>query len=314
MKVEIQPSLDGERVDRVVAALTDISRSVVATMIAGGNVSIDGQLVKTRSLKVGAGQSLDIELPELASDVAVANSQIAFDAVYADEHLAVVNKPAGLVVHAGAGHETDTLVNGLLARFPQLAQNLPGDPQRPGIVHRLDGGTSGLLIVALTVEAYDALVIMMKERAIDRRYLALVWGDMKSDVGTIDAPIGRSDRNRTNMAVAADGRDAVTHYQVLSRSSDPDVSLIEAKLETGRTHQIRVHFAAIGHAVVGDARYRGARPQLPMERPFLHAQHLDFAHPISGEPMHFEAPVPDDLADVLQRLGLDARQAIVADR
>jgi 23S rRNA pseudouridine1911/1915/1917 synthase len=212
-----------------------------------------------------------------------------------------VDKPAGLVVHPGAGQPRGTLVHGLLARYPELAD--VGDPTRPGIVHRLDKGTSGLLLVARSQAAYEALVAALAARRVHRRYRALAWGSVEAPRGIIDAPIGRSARVATRMAVDARGKEARTRYEVLARYVEPvAVTELACELETGRTHQIRVHLRSIGHPVVGDARYDGARQSLPMRRPFLHAEHLELAHPVGGEPLAFDAPLPADLTEILAGL------------
>jgi len=221
--------------------------------------------------------------------------------VFADDDLIVVDKPAGLVVHPGAGNPAGTLVQGLLARFPEVAA--VGDPQRPGIVHRLDKGTSGLLLVARSPVAYAALVAQLAEHQVSRGYQALVWGELDADRGLVDAPIGRSARTRTRMTVSATGKQARTRYEVLATYHDPVVvSRLECRLETGRTHQIRVHLAAIDHPVVGDARYGGARASLVVGRPWLHAAALELAHPVSGEPLSFHSALPPELTEVLDRL------------
>ena len=226
---------------------------------------------------------------------------MAVAVVYEDADLVVVDKPAGLVVHPGAGREGGTLVNGLLARYPEIAG--VGQPDRPGIVHRLDKGTSGLLLVARSPRAYDALVAMLSARTVDRRYRALVWGIPESPTGLVDAPVGRSSRDRTRMAVTVAGRDARTRYEVVRSYHEPvEVTELDCKLETGRTHQIRVHLRSIGHPVVGDARYGGDRQSLPVGRPFLHACRLGLDHPVTGEPLTFTSPLPGDLAAVLARL------------
>jgi 23S rRNA pseudouridine1911/1915/1917 synthase len=212
-----------------------------------------------------------------------------------------VDKPAGLVVHPGAGHRDGTLVGGLLARFPELAS--VGAPARPGIVHRLDRGTSGLLVVARTPAAFDDLVTQLSARTVERRYVAVVLGVPAPRSGVVDAPIGRSPRDPTRMAVAATGRPARTHYRVEQAFEQPVVAArLACRLETGRTHQVRVHLSAIGHPVVGDARYGGDRPALPAPRPCLHAARLGFRHPSTGEEMAFEAPLPRDLEAVLAGL------------
>jgi 23S rRNA pseudouridine1911/1915/1917 synthase len=191
-------------------------------------------------------------------------------------------------------------VNGLLAQFPEVAS--VGDPMRPGIVHRLDRDTSGLLLVARSAAAYDALVAALTNHEVEREYIALVWGRLASPRGLIDAPIGRSEARRTRMAVRESGKAARTEYHVERAFEDPTCSLLTCRLETGRTHQIRVHLSAIGHPVIGDATYGGARDSLPLDRPFLHATRIAFAHPISGAEMQFESPLPADLQRVLDQL------------
>jgi 23S rRNA pseudouridine1911/1915/1917 synthase len=301
---EIVPAaLAGERVDRVVAMLTDLPRAEVASLIAGGGVRVGGKTVTTRSRRVREGDRLEVDVPERAASVGAApDPSVVVPIVYEDESVIVVDKPAGLVVHPGAGHTTGTLVQGLLATHPELAA-LPaggaGEADRPGIVHRLDAGTSGLLVVARTVDAYHSLVAQLSGRTVTRQYRALVLGVVQANAGEIDAPIGRADGDPTRMAVATAGREARTRYEVVARYSAPvPVSELVCRLETGRTHQIRVHLAAIGHPVVGDARYGGARPAFALARPFLHAERLAFLHPTSGEVVTFESPLPADLAEV----------------
>jgi 23S rRNA pseudouridine1911/1915/1917 synthase len=216
--------------------------------------------------------------------------------VYEDDDVVVVDKPAGLVVHPGAGHGDGTLVNGLLARYDLAAV---GEPARPGIVHRLDRETSGLLVVARTPAAYDGLVRALAAHEVERRYDAVVLGSPESAHGTVDAPIGRSVRNPTRMAVRTGGRDARTHYEVVDRYDD--TARLAVSLETGRTHQIRVHLAAIGHPVLGDPVYGRTDPRI--ERPFLHAAELAFTHPVSGAAMRLQAPWPADLERTLASLG-----------
>lgn len=307
MKAAVPSALDGERVDRAVAILTGLTRSEVAALVAGGGVKIGGRPVSSRSRRVVEGDELEITVPDDAGAVALgpeADSSVDVAVVHADDDLVVVDKPAGLVVHAGAGHRTGTLVHGLLALFPDLASIGVGEPARPGIVHRLDKGTSGLLVVARNAGAYDNLVEQLRRRAVERVYLALVWGAVEAPAGLIDAPVGRGVRDPTRMAVAVGGKEARTRYRVESRFTEPvPVSLLECRLETGRTHQVRVHLAAIGHPVVGDTRYRGARPHLVLPRPFLHATRLSFDHPTTGERLSFDSPLPDDLRALLSELG-----------
>jgi 23S rRNA pseudouridine1911/1915/1917 synthase len=300
IEVEIPAALEGERVDRVVALLCDLPRSEVAALVAAGRVRLDGASVTTRSRRVETGQCLGVDVPEAAAGLDP-DPAVAVPVVDVVEYVVVVDNPPGLVVHPGAGHPAGTLVHGLLARFPEIAG--VGEPDRPGIVHRLDAGTSGLLVVARTQAAYQSLVAQLAARTVERRYLALVWGLIEADAGLIDAPVGRSPADPTAMAVTAGGRPARTRYQVVQRFTAPvDATLVECSLETGRTHQIRVHLAAIGHPVVGDGRYRGQRGSLPAARPFLHAFRLAFDHPVSGRRREYESSLPADLEDVRERL------------
>jgi 23S rRNA pseudouridine1911/1915/1917 synthase len=297
--IVIPAALEGERLDRAVALITGWPRGAVQTLLDEGAVRVDGRAVaKSHRLREGAVVEL---LAEPAGDVAPsADASVDVDVRHADDDVIVVAKPAGLVVHPGAGHSTGTLVHGLLARFPDIA--VVGDPMRPGIVHRLDRDTSGLMVVARSERAYDALVAALAARTVERRYTALVWGRLASPRGLIDAPIGRSESRRTRMAVREAGKPARTEYEVRAVFDTPVCTLLECRLETGRTHQVRVHLAAIGHPVVGDATYGGARDQLQLERPFLHATTLAFTHPGSGTAMRFEEPLPEQLRDVLDRL------------
>jgi 23S rRNA pseudouridine1911/1915/1917 synthase len=258
--------------------------------------------VTVRSRRVREGEVLEVDLPVEAPETLEADAGVPVVVVWADADVAVVDKPAGLVVHPGAGNQTGTLVHGLLARFPTLAAG-PGAPGRPGIVHRLDKGTSGLLAVALTPAAFASLGAQLQARTVDRSYTALVWGSVEAGEGLIDAPVGRAAADPTRMAVSHRGRVARTRYRVEARYRDPSpLSLLECRLETGRTHQIRVHLAAIGHPVVGDARYGGARAELPAPRPFLHAGRLGFDHPVTGERVEVGSPLPADLKELHGRV------------
>jgi 23S rRNA pseudouridine1911/1915/1917 synthase len=299
----IPEGLAGERIDRVVAMLSSCSRAEAAELVDAGEVLLGGTPATNRSAKVRLGDEIEIEVPEReAAARLVPEPDVAFPVVYEDDDLLVIDKPAGLVVHPGSGQRTGTLVHGLLARYPEIAAVGP-DPSRPGIVHRLDKGTTGLLLVARTQPAYEALVAALSARTIHRRYRTLVWGHVAAATGLIDAPIGRSPREPTRMAVAVRGKEARTRYEVLATYREPvEVTLLACTLETGRTHQIRVHLRSIGHAVVGDVRYDGARQSLPMARPFLHAEALELAHPVTGEPLTFESPLPADLQAVLDQL------------
>jgi 23S rRNA pseudouridine1911/1915/1917 synthase len=302
VRVEIPAALAGERVDRAISLLTGQARAVVAALVTAGAVRLDGRPVATRSRRVSAGEVLEVDLPASTPTALRADPAVPVDVVWCDDDVAVVAKPAGLVVHPGAGHASGTLVQGLLARFPSLADG-PGDPERPGLVHRLDKGTSGLLAVALTPVALASLRAQLEARTVDRRYTALVWGAVEAAEGLIDAPVGRATSDPTRMAVSHRGRVARTRYQVLGRYEEPaPLTLLECRLETGRTHQIRVHLAAIGHPVVGDARYGGDRAELPAPRPFLHAGRLGFDHPVTGERVDVSAPLPEDLKELHGRI------------
>jgi 23S rRNA pseudouridine1911/1915/1917 synthase len=298
-ELHVPAALAGERVDRALAALTGWSRAEISRLCDAGEVLVGGRPV-AKSRRLAADEVVELLAEPEVPGPPGPQPEVAVPVRHVDDDVIVVAKPAGLVVHPGAGHPDGTLVNGLLARFPELAH--AGDPARPGIVHRLDRDTSGLMVVARTARAYDALVDALGRREVERQYQALVWGRLDAPRGVIDAPIGRSAARRTRMAVREGGREARTSYSVLDEFDDPAVSLLECRLETGRTHQIRVHLAAIGHPVVGDAPYQGARASLPLDRPFLHATALSFPHPVSRDPLHFEEPLPPDLAAALERL------------
>ncbi len=294
----VPDALDGERVDRAVALLTGWSRSEVAALLARDAVLVDGRPVP-KSRRLVPGEVVDVRgEPEVEGPPGP--EEIPLTIVHEDDAVVVVDKPAGLVVHPGAGHASGTLVNALLARYPEMAT--VGDPVRPGIVHRLDRDTSGLLVVARTPEAATRLVAALAAHDVERQYQALVWGIPESARGVVDAPVGRSTRSRTRMAVREGGRPARTAYRVEEPFADPGVARLTCTLETGRTHQIRVHLSAIRHPVVGDLTYGSARPALVLDRPFLHAEELAFAHPITGAPLRFASPLPRELAGVLDAL------------
>lgn len=297
--IVVPDSLAGERIDRAVALLTGVSRREVADLLVGRAVTVDGRVPAKASTRLEAGSTVSVTMPEVIL-VDPADPSVEVEVVYSDSELIVVNKPAGLVVHPGAGTPDGTMVNGLLARFPDLAG--VGEKGRPGIVHRLDKGTTGLLMVARTESAYRSLVGQLASRQVRRHYQTLVWGEVESSEGLIDAPIGRSNRDATVRAVVASGREARTRYRVVARYREPDTTLLECRLETGRTHQIRVHLTAIGHPVVGDNRYGPSDSLSGLERPFLHAASLGFKHPASGDEMDFSAELPADLVGVLAGL------------
>lgn len=301
---EVVPAaLAGERIDRVVAMITGASRSRVADWLSDGHVSCNGITVTTRSRRVEEGDLVALAVDHHdAPSRPTADPDIVVPVVHVDDDLAVIDKPAGLVVHPGAGNDTGTLVHALLALYPEIAD--VGEPDRPGIVHRLDKDTSGLMIVARSAAAHAELSAMLADHEVERRYLTLVWGIPESPNGVVDAPIGRSTREPTRMVVSAQGREARTRYTVLETFDDPvPAALLECELETGRTHQIRVHMAAIGHAVVGDDRYRGVRPAITTPRMFLHSASLAFDHPMDPDVrLEFASPLPSDLAAVLAGL------------
>ena len=299
------PELAGQRLDQVLAVLLpDYSRSRLQAWIREGRVVVDGA-VMAASGRLRGGEQISVELPRQTVQAHPTAEAIALDIVHEDAELLVVNKPAGLVVHPGAGNPAGTLMNALLHHDPGLA-----DVPRAGIVHRLDKDTTGLLLVARTLPAHKRLVELLAEREVHREYLALVQGQIIAG-GTVDAPIGRHRTDRTRMAVSEGGRDAITHYRVAQRFTHH--TLLRVMLETGRTHQIRVHLASIGHAVVGDATY--ARLRLPpgasaecreaiaaFRRQALHAAHLELPHPVSDAPLAFDAPLPADMAALLDVL------------
>lgn len=300
---DVPASLAGERLDRSLALLTGLTRREVAELIAAGGVAVDGLVQTTRHRKVQTGESISADLADVTDKVErppLPNSSVPFEVVYEDAQLLVINKPPGVVVHPGAGHKDDTLVSGLLAAYPDLALDASAESNRPGIVHRLDKDTSGLLVVARDAATRLALAAQLAARDMGRTYLALARGDVSNDEGIIEAPIGRSLRDPTKMAIRQTGRDARTRYFVKQRFSSPvDLTYLEVRLDTGRTHQIRVHLQAIGHPVAGDARYGGSLGGLGLKRPFLHAWRLEFTQPTTGAAILVTAPLPKDLLDVL---------------
>jgi 23S rRNA pseudouridine1911/1915/1917 synthase len=293
---EIVPAaLDGERLDRIVALVADVSRSEAATLIAAGGAFVDGVVAASGKIRLVEGQRIDVEPAALPMvPLPAADPSVVFGVVHVDDAVIVVDKPAGLVVHPGAGNADGTLVNGLLAQFAELEG--VGERIRPGIVHRLDAGSSGLLVVARTQDAADRLIEQFADHSATRRYEALVWGVPEAPHGIIDGPIGRDRGDPLKMAVVANGRYARTDYQVIGTYSSPAlVSRLECRLETGRTHQIRVHLSSIDHPLVGDPVYGQRKPTLGLTRPFLHAAELAFDHPLTGERVTFHSPLAADL-------------------
>ncbi len=307
LDVEVPPLLEGVRTDRAVSMLTGLTRATASALVAAGEVTVDGVVVAKGSLPLLAGQRLTAGLPVVTTAALAPDPGVEFGVLAEDPAFVVVDKPPGLVVHPGAGHREGTLVSGLLARFPDL-ESMVGvdgsDPLRPGVVQRLDRGTSGALVVARTPRAFASLSAQLAARQVERSYVGLVEGLVADDQGVIDAPIGRSVRTPTKMAVRAGGREARTAYRVVERRHDPARTLLELRLETGRTHQIRVHLAAISRPLVNDPRYGRRREHALAEgRVFLHAATLGFEHPVTGELVRTTSPLPEDLAALLSRPG-----------
>ncbi|MFM2261648.1 MAG: hypothetical protein RI959_324 [Pseudomonadota bacterium] len=300
-----------ERLDKWLAAeLPGFSRSYLQQLIEQGAVQVQGVLASKASLKVKVGLTVEVELRPSEQATAFVPEAMVLDAVYEDDHLMVVNKPAGMVVHPAAGNWTGTLLNGLLAYHGQ-AKHLP----RAGIVHRLDKDTSGLLMVGKTQAAVEALVKMIAERRVHRIYWALAHGRVPvpedEQQRWVDQPVGRDPRNRVRMAVLRDGSTSAKSAQTLVHllQSQGGYSLVGCKLKTGRTHQIRVHMAWLGHPLVGDALY-GGKPVLGMARQALHACRLVLDHPITGEKLDLAAPAPADLIEAARQAGLDYNAAL----
>lgn len=293
-----------QRLDRVLAAgVPELSRSYLQKLLADGAVTLDGQSRLKPSTRVRAGARIEVELRPTPDTLAFRAEAIPLNVVYEDRHLLVIDKPAGLVVHPAPGHWSGTLLNGLLARDPGAA-----GLARAGIVHRLDKDTSGLMLVGRTVEACTALVRMIAARDVHREYVALAhgaWNGRPGEPRAISAPVGRDPRSRLRMAVVATGKHARTDVTLLE--GNDDFCLVHCRLHTGRTHQIRVHMAHIGHPLVGDVLY-GGREACGMTRQALHAWRLTLRHPVTGEPLHFESTWPRDFADAVRDAGLGYTQ------
>ncbi|MCK4027491.1 RluA family pseudouridine synthase [Streptococcus suis] len=293
--MEVRVEIGGVRLDKALADLTDLSRSVANEQIKAGLVLVNGQAKKAK-YSVQAGDVISYQVPEV-EEIDYVAEDIPLEIVYQDTDVAVVNKPQGMVVHPSAGHTSGTLVNALLYHVKDLS-GING-VLRPGIVHRIDKDTSGLLMIAKNDEAHTKLAAELKEKKSLRKYLAIVHGNLPNDRGMIEAPIGRSEKDRKKQAVTAKGKEAVTRFQVLERFGD--YSLVELTLETGRTHQIRVHMAYIGHPVAGDEAY-GPKKTLKGHGQFLHAQTLGFTHPRTGELVEFTAEAPAIFKETLEKL------------
>jgi 23S rRNA pseudouridine1911/1915/1917 synthase len=290
----------GERLDKlVVAELPQLSRAQVQTMIKEGLVTVDGHQIKP-GIKLRGGEVVQVTLPQ-PDEVRIEPEAIDLKVVYEDDDLAVIDKPAGMVVHPGVGNETGTLVNAILARWPELTTMNDPDERR-GIVHRLDKETSGLIVIAKHEAALADLMQQFQDRTVEKTYMALLERTPKTHNGRIDAPIGRNPKQRKQMAVTREGREAVTEYHVLDDQFQDQAALVVFKPLTGRTHQIRVHAAFIGCPVLGDRVYGFRKQRTRMKRHFLHAATLAFDHPASGERIQFESPLPVGLQQIMDKL------------
>lgn len=299
--IPVPPSFDGERADAALAKMLGLSRSAAADILENGSVRI-GSAVLSKSGRVKTDDLLEIDMPEVRDPLAVEPTEVPdLKIVYEDQDLVVIDKPAGVAAHPSVGWVGPTVVGALLARGVQVTTS--GAHERQGIVQRLDVGTSGLMMVAKTEVAYSRLKQAFRDRAVHKVYHAVIQGHPDPFEGTIDAPIGRHPRAEFKFAVMNDGKPSITHYMLLEAFAS--ASLVEVILETGRTHQIRVHFSAFKHPLVGDTMY-GADPtlasRLQIERQWLHAMKLSFTHPTSGELVQFESEYPADLSAVLERL------------
>ncbi|HEM2864884.1 TPA: RluA family pseudouridine synthase [Streptococcus suis] len=293
--MEVRVEVGGIRLDKALSDLTDLSRSVANEQIKAGQVLVNGQPKKAK-YSVQVGDVLTYQIPEV-DEIDYVAEDIPLEIVFQDEDVAVVNKPQGMVVHPSAGHTSGTLVNALLYHVKDLS-GING-VLRPGIVHRIDKDTSGLLMIAKNDDAHTKLATELKDKKSLRKYWAIVHGNLPNDRGVIEAPIGRSEKDRKKQAVTAKGKEAVTRFQVLERFGD--YTLVELTLETGRTHQIRVHMAYIGHPIAGDEAY-GPRKTLKGHGQFLHARTLGFTHPRTGEVVEFTAEVPAIFQETLEKL------------
>ena len=290
--------LDNMRLDAYISSKKEkISRTNIQRLIEEGNILVNGQHKKI-SYKVQIGDNIEINIPE-AKETHIKAENIPVEIVYEDKDIIVVNKPKGMVVHPANGNPDGTLVNAIMNICKNSLSGIGGEI-RPGIVHRLDKDTSGLLIVAKNDLAHINMSKQIKDREVKKIYIALVKGNINENEATINMPIGRSTKDRKKMAVRKEGKEAITHFKVLKRYGD--YTLLKLKIDTGRTHQIRVHLAEIGHPVVGDMVYSKGKNEFGVEGQMLHAQSLDFKHPVTGKEMHLEADLPEYFKEVLQKL------------
>jgi len=300
MKIEIEDCYDDIRIDKVLSVyLTGLSRTYIQKLIDNGNVTLSGKVLKS-NFKVSAGQEVEILLPE-PETLKVEPENIPLDILYEDSDVIVINKPKNMVVHPAAGHYSGTLVNALLYHCKDSLSGINGI-MRPGIVHRIDKDTTGALVVCKNDMAHQVLADQLKEHSITRKYEAIVYHTFKETEGRIEGPIGRHPSERTKMAINyKNGKDAITNYRVLENLGT-GYAHIECRLETGRTHQIRVHMASLHHPLVGDTVYGPAKDSFGLEGQTLHARVLGFVHPTTKEYMEFEAPIPEYFTKLLQKL------------
>ena len=303
--IELSSEEDGERIDKYLSeTLTDYSRSYLKNLIDEGRVQVAGKIVKG-SFKVYNGAAITVNLPPV-KDVKILPEDIPLDILYEDEDVILVNKPKGMVVHPAAGHYTGTLVNALMFHCRDNLSGINGE-LRPGIVHRIDMDTTGVVIACKNDAAHRFIAEQLKEHSIKRKYQAIVYGTFKENEGRIEGAIGRSKTDRKKMAILPNGKPAVTHYKVLKNFSSPNgnnYAHIECELETGRTHQIRVHMTSIGHPLLGDNVYGVAKNPFKLDGQTLHAEMLGFIHPRTKEYMEFHAPLPDYFTKLLTKLNL----------
>ncbi|CAN5850282.1 RluA family pseudouridine synthase [soil metagenome] len=298
MKSPVGEDMAGERLDRVVSVAGGVSRAQARRLVESGEVTVDGRVCDRPRSKVAAGEVIEFE-PETPGPLLIPEA-VDLDVVFEDDQVVVIDKPAGMVVHPGAGHASGTLAAGLLHLHSEVEG--VGEDGRWGIVHRLDRDTSGLMVVALSQAAHDGLSAQVRARSMGRTYLALVDGQFEVPTGTVDAPIGRDPSRPTKWRVMPDGRPARTHYSLTEWFPTVGVSQLSVHLETGRTHQIRVHMAAIDHPLVGDPVYRSGPDRIEVPRICLHSSSLAFDHPLSGERLAFHSDLPEDLSEVVDRL------------
>lgn len=297
--MQIRAEVSGERIDAFLSReIASLSRSAVQRLLEEGHITCEGATLK-KNEKTRAGALYEVQIPEVR-EVGVEAQDIALDIVYEDTDVLVVNKPKGMVVHPAAGHEDGTLVNALLHHCGDSLSGIGGE-KRPGIVHRIDRDTTGLLIVAKNDFAHQSLSAQLKDRSLSRTYECIVRGGFREDAGTVDAPIGRHPIDRKKMAVTEkNSREAVTHWQVLARYGQ--YTHLQCKLETGRTHQIRVHMAYIHHPIAGDPLYGVGKPELGLHSQALHARALQFIHPRTGEKIELSCPLPEEFTAALRKL------------